>query len=295
MSGGGSEFNSPSSFLRLPRQFPAYKFYVYAKHGVGGTDATVTTPPGLLRTLVDYFSAFPLLESVRIQGLIDDGNMILDRPKSIALPSRLHTIHIEHPTVANWLRTLNPPPTQLVHLGLVNFEQSFEWGGINAYLGSVAAESITTLTLTEGGLIVSHPFTADRPNLQRLRSLRHLVIVQSHYFAPSTLLGILSDLQSCPGSKTLQTITVSMELCISRRLNTQDWGIVDALLADTTSYPCLRSITLTTPDAARAFSDKELQVIAEYMGIPLPLADAFRKILFKCQERGLLVFDLPAK
>ncbi|KAJ7174758.1 hypothetical protein C8R46DRAFT_1252747 [Mycena filopes] len=196
--------------------------------------------------------------------------------------------------VANWLRSLNPPPTQLVHLGLINIEQAFEWPSINTYLSSVASESITTLTLTEGDLIVSHAFTADRPTLQRLRSLRHLVIVQSHYFAPRTLSGILADLQSCPGSKTLQTITVSMELCISRRFNTQDWGVVD-VLADATSYPCLRSITLTTPDAARAFSDKELQMIAEHMGIPLPLADGFRKILFQCEERGLLVVDLPAK
>ncbi|KAJ7865003.1 hypothetical protein B0H14DRAFT_3443214 [Mycena olivaceomarginata] len=70
-----------------------------------------------------YVSAFPLLESLRLQGHPADVDDV--EPPSGTLPPLLHTLHVDgaHPLITDWIMSLNPVPTQIMMLCLFHIDQ----------------------------------------------------------------------------------------------------------------------------------------------------------------------------
>ncbi|KAJ6522737.1 hypothetical protein B0H19DRAFT_1043457 [Mycena capillaripes] len=255
-----------------------------------------------LRSVVDYICAFPLLESLKIWGIPDVITPKL--PKSLALPPQLQTMHAGHPLVADWLLTLGDSiPRQLTKLELVNFGRStFRWSHINRYLGSSAVEHLEALTVsgTKPGYEL-HITEEPGPNLQHLRCLKHLTIKESHSFAPRTLLDILRSLRLSPASGTLEEITISLNFMTVTRYTAVDWMAVDAVLADATAWPQLRSLTLAMEENrvdGQEYKSHDIRyslgVLALDTGLDLPIAIALRQHLSRCDERGVLdIVNIP--
>lgn len=111
-----------------------------------------------------YVSAFPLLESLRLQGHPADVDDV--EPPSGTLPPLLHTLHVDgaHPLITDWITSLDPVPTQITTLCLFNIDQPKppllpqgmvgEWPDVNRVLNSPAAASLHSLILDHRGTLV---------------------------------------------------------------------------------------------------------------------------------------------
>ncbi|KAJ7695583.1 hypothetical protein B0H14DRAFT_2650489 [Mycena olivaceomarginata] len=225
----------------------------------------------ILRSVVDYIYAFPLLESLKIWGIPEEITPLL--PKSATLPPKLQTMCAGHPLVANWILGLHPIPKQIATLGLIHFGRLWcRWPEINRYLDSAAAEEAIESSVFHGG----EPGYESGPNLHRLVSLKHLVIKDLHTSAPSSLLAVLARL-------------------------------IDEALADTTVWPRLLKVTLTAgddnPGDIDPFPREDYSTNLEYfLGVlafdarlEFPIATALRKHLPQCDKRAILsIVAIPA-
>ncbi|KAJ7166170.1 hypothetical protein C8R46DRAFT_1219923 [Mycena filopes] len=248
------------------------------------------------RSLIDYVHAFPLLETLHIHGPGSEGS---GWPKSTGLPPRLHTLRIDHPMVLRWLLQ-SPPKQPLTSLGIDHLKRWPEWDVpvINDFLASSAGAHVTKITLTEGQLDFG---PNHRLEWRHLRSLKHLVIRQSHNYAPRSLLGLLADLRLSPTANNLETITLSVFRVITSYTR-PDWCALDAVVADAASWPRLKAFIVALDHVENGhldhrrerdfFDDRPfLEALASYAGVPL--AEALRTDLAKCEKRGLLVVDMP--
>ncbi|KAJ7354587.1 hypothetical protein DFH08DRAFT_855339 [Mycena albidolilacea] len=250
----------------------------------------------ILRSVIDYICAYPLLECVTIKGM---PKMITPtKPMSRALPPRLHTMHAGHPLVADWILTLDPVPKQIMTLGLVGFGLEDRWPIINAYLSSTAAVNITSLIFDD-----SIPEYGIGPDLHHLRCIKHLTVSSSYTRTPRDLLAVLKRLQMSPAAQRLETITLLLgfreETFYGFKAN-PDWLAVDRVLANTTLWPRLRRITGTTEDDTddgdRKFYhslEDSLGLLAFDLHLKFPITSALQKDLSQCHNRGILEINLP--
>ncbi|KAJ7696373.1 hypothetical protein B0H16DRAFT_1647661 [Mycena metata] len=247
--------------------------------------------------LLDYVSAFRLLESLTLTGT--PKNVALTFPTALAWPTNLHTLHNGHNLITTYLLGLDPVPTRLTHLyfGLGHGGALF-----NEYLQNDAAAHITSLALEDSVL----PLSPDdsEPNCAKLRRLRHLAITARGlpsspglFISPDLLIGLvkakllLERILGSPAFCTLETITLSATF---RPFFPTVWLDMDALLADAEAWPRLRRVTLTvSPEYRRKYIDTNSLVVEPSGGKRVPLALELHRLFARCEARGLLVVDIP--
>ncbi|KAJ6514323.1 hypothetical protein C8R47DRAFT_1313647 [Mycena vitilis] len=264
-----------------------------------------------LHSVVDYICAFPFLESLTVDGR---PSFIVHQPAvPRTLPAGLHTIRVGHPLIVDWILTLDPLPSQITTVHLVDFgctTSVLRWHHINAYFESPAAAFLESLTFTgiTGGKTLVRPGES-RSSLHHLRCLKHLTIKEAHESAPLSLLDVLASLRKSPSSATLETITVSQDFIPKMWLGSvrppphfrpADWLAVDAVLADASAWPRLCSIVLTTclDDHMKDYHRHEqsalnslqyyLAELAFTASPILPIAVSLKQHLPRCGERGIV-------
>ncbi|KAJ7087101.1 hypothetical protein C8R44DRAFT_31405 [Mycena epipterygia] len=244
-----------------------------------------------LGSIVDYVCALPVLEYLEIRGYTISFDAI--QPTSVALPPRLHTLLAGNLVITDWILSLEPIPTQLTTLGLINFPRfRGKWPDVNKYLNSPAAENIQSLVFNH----CDPDYDDVGPDIQNLQHLKHLEIIHSHADAPGSLLHILARLRLSSACRTLETITLSLRFLTFYAYATQDWLEVDLMLADVAVWPHLRRLTLSTNDPTISSDSLRyiLGVLAFESGINCPISSALRRHLRECDLRGILdVTDIP--
>ncbi|KAJ7635784.1 hypothetical protein DFH06DRAFT_1336421 [Mycena polygramma] len=234
-----------------------------------------------LGIIVDYISAFPLLESLKLTGpptYID-----LTPPKSLALPPRLHTLHTDQAVITDWILSFDPIPVHVTTLCFTScaYRPSDHWLGVNRYMRSVAGKSIQSLTLGE-----CHPPRAAAnwigPDFRNLRRLQHLAIHVSRDSSFEHLVVVLSAVKCSPSCRTLDTLTLILPLRVD--YNVETLIALDAELADTDRYERLHRLKISALDANPEVHEE---------GSEQPLAIALRTYLPRCEQRGILHVDIP--
>ncbi|KAJ7609866.1 hypothetical protein FB45DRAFT_339960 [Roridomyces roridus] len=272
----------------------------YLSHPPAGTPALTSSVLHLaiqmegnyvaLDSIANYVCSFPLLQSLKIVGRPSDVNGF-SHPAVLTLPSQLHTFYTSHKSFTDWLLTLNPPPTQITKLGILQApSDGLDWPAVNRYLTSPCAAGIETLVFDTTSFIGS----IHGPELQNLRRLRHLVINQLHVSAPNTLRNLLSVLETAPTVRgTLETITLSRAFrncpVATCTFPAQEWRELDAAVADSVEaheYPRLRRFVVNTADEDSCDLRDVLGQLAFEVGEPIALA--LQTHLGRCAHHGLL-------
>ncbi|KAJ7789725.1 hypothetical protein B0H14DRAFT_2943671, partial [Mycena olivaceomarginata] len=198
----------------------------------------------------------------------------MDSGMSLALPPRLHTLHIAHPLISDWIISLDPVPNQITTLGLLHIHDN-DWPGINRYLDSVAAKSVQSLIFSYSGRLRHH---GPGPNLKNIRRLKHLSLYKLHGEGPNP---------SSVSSLTLETITLSLRFVPGgERYSPATWHTIDTELVDRAVWPRLRidgrkGETLELTLAKLSFSAQ----------IDIPIALSIRANLGQCDDLGILKIE----
>ncbi|KAF7347031.1 hypothetical protein MVEN_01456700 [Mycena venus] len=249
-----------------------------------------------LDSLVPYICAFPHLESLRIRGLPDDIDEYIEPGTSFVLPPRLHTLHIAHPLISDWIISLDPVPKQITTLGLLHIHWN-DWPGINRYLSSAAAEGVQSLIFYYGGRLRGN---GPGPEFKDLRRLKHLSLYKLDTEGPKSLLGVLARLKSSPARRTLETITLSLRFVLgAERYSPAKWHAIDAELADRAMWPRLRSFTILADTETDPESDggknKTLELTLAELSlsahIDIPIGLSIRANLGQCDDLGILKIE----
>ncbi|KAJ7199844.1 hypothetical protein GGX14DRAFT_661269 [Mycena pura] len=121
-----------------------------------------------------------------------------------------------------------------------------------------------------------------------MRRLKRLKIRSTLSDIPKMLRRILPQLQLSPARHTLESIILNF-FCTTG-YDAQMWISVDEMLADVATYPCLRTIVIST--SIDSFLDYSLSSMAQHCN-NMPFALALHEHLRQCSDRGLLRVDIP--
>ncbi|KAJ7353668.1 hypothetical protein DFH08DRAFT_857436 [Mycena albidolilacea] len=249
-----------------------------------------------LNSIFPYICACPHLESLHIRGLPVYIDKNMDSGMSLALPPRLHTLHIAHPLISDWIISLDPVPNQITTLGLLHIHDN-DWPGINRYLDSVAAKSVQSLIFSYSGRLRPH---GPGPNLKNIRRLKHLSLYKLHGEGPKSLLGVLARLKSSPARQTLETITLSLRFVPGgERYSPAKWHTIDTELVDRAVWPRLRSFTiLADTETSAEFDGRKGETLELTLAklsfsaqIDIPIALSIRANLGQCDDLGILKIE----
>ncbi|KAF7347005.1 hypothetical protein MVEN_01453600 [Mycena venus] len=292
----GQTIRNKSAFVLVPLQTHSEPYYTNLVRYQRLASSQPELPLTALDSLVPYICALPHLESLRIRGLPDDIDDSIEPGTSLALPPRLHALHIAHPLISDWIISLDPVPKQITTLGLLHIHWN-DWPGINRYLSSAAAEGVQSLIFIYGGRLRGN---GPGPEFKDLRRLKHLSLYKLDTEGPKSLLGVLARLKSSPARRTLETITLSLRFVLgAERYSPAKWHAIDAELADRAMWPRLRSFTIladteTDPESDGGKNKTLEHTLAELSlsaHIDIPIALSIRTNLGQCDDLGILKIE----
>ncbi|KAJ7192308.1 hypothetical protein GGX14DRAFT_595820 [Mycena pura] len=309
---------------RADREYPARAILVTLEtHGIRPTELVLdccshlrdvlSTPPAFTSSLVHLelnlgeedcnllggICSFPLLETLIVhatQRNISDSML----PAFTVLPPRLHTLQASNAQVLRWILGLDDQvQRQIVNLGLWNLPSSrSQWFRVPQYVESLTFDHyvyspyIFSLSIKKGhssDILACWYSEGDDdcgPDLRNMRRLKYLYIRFTPLPLILELLGrILPQLQLSPARRTLESINLHFS-CVDS-YDAQSWISVDEMLSDVATYPCLRSIVISTKDAFK-FPDNHLGTPARDCKLTF-----LHEHLRRCSDRGLLRVDIP--
>ncbi|KAF7297667.1 hypothetical protein MKEN_01389900 [Mycena kentingensis (nom. inval.)] len=237
--------------------------------------------------IVDFFCAYPGLEAVEVRGEPDKLD-VSGTPTSTELPHRLKFVSTTELSVLEWMCALEPFPPQLRHLELNNLPHPLApWRKINECLQGVTAHHLTAVTLRECRVAWDRAI----PDLQHLRSLTTLTLQSSLTTATDLLLQLLQQDPIPLPTRSLHHLILSLDFTSGTLYNQRALSEIDKLLAQPTTFPRLRSLTITSHNPPGDYLEYNLSVLAADPKIMMPVALALQAHMPLLSESKVLCVD----
>ncbi|KAJ7199840.1 hypothetical protein GGX14DRAFT_572552 [Mycena pura] len=168
----------------------------------------------------------------------------------------LETLKASNAPVLDWILGLDDQAQrQITNLGFFHFEFGSHFAFGSQWL-RVPSQYVESLTVDD----CAYSDADCAPDLRSMRRLKRLKILSTLSDIPKMLRRILPQLQLSPARRTLESITLNFFYATG--YDAQMWISVDEMLADVATYPCLRTIVIST--SIDSFLEYSLSSLAQH-------------------------------